>query len=106
MYNQNQLRITLSMNKKKKLLITGGCSNSSNIQFGGGLVKDYIKDNIFTWPTLVAEKLKIKLLNVAMGGASNDYIENVIYDAIIENKDKYDCTVMVFWTAGQRINFN
>ena len=93
------------MNKKEKLLITGGCSNSSNIQFGGGLVKDYVKDNIFTWPTLVAEKLNMNLLNVAMGGASNDYIENVIYDAIIENHDKYDCTVMVFWTSGQRINF-
>ena len=93
------------MNKKEKLLITGGCSNSSNIQFGGSLVKDYIKDSIFTWPTIVAEKLNMNLLNVAMGGASNDYIENVVYDAIIENHDKYDCTVMVFWTAAQRINF-
>ena len=47
---------------KEPLLITGGCSNSSNIQFGGRLVKDYIKDNICTWPTLVAEKLNMNLL--------------------------------------------
>jgi len=89
---------------KESLLITGGCSNSADIQFGGGFVKDYIKNNILIWPKIVAEKLNMKLLNVAMGAASNDYIENAIYDAIIENQDKYDCTIMIFWTSAHRIN--
>ena len=89
---------------KESLLITGGCSNSADTQFGGGFVKDYIKNNILIWPKIVAEKLNMKLLNVAMGAASNDYIENMIYDAIIENHNKYNCIVMIFWTSGQRIN--
>jgi len=81
-----------------KLLITGGCSNTA--QTG---VKNYEKYGVFTWPTLVSEKLDIDLLNVAVAGGSNGQIENRIFDAIMENRDK-DIIVMVYWTNPTRIN--
>tara|TARA_B110000977_G_C11088522_1_gene495760 strand:- start:5933 stop:6634 length:702 start_codon:yes stop_codon:yes gene_type:complete len=82
-----------------RLLITGGCSITDQ------KTNDYLYEGgVFTWPTAVADYMESKLLNVAKRGRGNDYIENMIFDAILENHDKYDCTVMVYWTEAYRVN--
>lgn len=82
-----------------KILITGGCS------FTDQRTPDYLHEGgVVTWPTKVADYMESKLLNVAKRGKANDYIENTVFDAILENHDKYDCTVMVYWTEAYRVN--
>ena len=82
-----------------RLLITGGCSITDQ------KTKDYLYEGgVITWPTKVADYMESELLNVAKRGRGNDYIENTVFDAILENHDKYDCTVMVYWTEAYRVN--
>ena len=82
---------------KEPLLITGGCSNSDQA------CTDY-DIGVTVWPTLVAKTLSMELLNVAKIGASNDHIENAVFDAILENHEHRDIRVMVFWTGSNRVN--
>ena len=82
---------------KQPLLITGGCS------LGDPKEPDY-KNSIIVWPIVISKILNIKLLNVAKQGASNDYIENIIFDSILQNYKKYDIQVMVLWTGSDRVN--
>ena len=79
------------------LLITGGCSNSDPNYV------PYQANHIMTWPKIVSVENGWDLLNVARQGASNDYIENTVYDAVLNNLDK-DLIVMVFWTEACRFN--
>ena len=82
-----------------KLIITGGCS------VGDQECKDYkTEGGVTVWPTLLSELTNTKVLNVSKQGMGNDYIENTVFDAILKNKDKYDCTVLVYWTESLRIN--
>jgi len=80
-----------------KLLITGGCSNSDPNY------APYQTNHIMTWPKIVSVENGWDLLNVACQGASNNYIENTVYDAVLNNLDK-DLIVMVFWTEACRLN--
>ena len=82
-----------------KLIITGGCS------MGDQECSDYkTEGGVTVWPTLVNEITGTEVLNISKQSMSNDYIENVMFDAILENKDKYDITVLLYWTELQRIN--
>lgn len=80
-----------------KLLITGGCS------FSDSNFPVYIKNNVEVWPHIVEKNSDRLLFNVASYGASNDLIENKIFDAVTKYKD-YDCVVMVLWTDIFRVN--
>lgn len=81
----------------KKLLIAAGCS------FTDQEYPEYIKNNIFTWPRLVADEMCWDLINVGKKGCSNEYIENAVYDAICDHKER-DIIVMCLWTSPARIN--
>lgn len=79
----------------KKLIIASGCSYTDQHQ-------DFYFDNdIITWPELVATELGVDYLNVASGGAGNDYICNSVTDAVLDNLDR-DIDVMVLWTSSNR----
>ena len=81
-----------------KLLIVGGCSVTD---------RNYYRDsfsNIRIWPEIVGETLNMDVLNLGLEMVGNDYISNVVMDAIVDNQDK-DLTVMVLWTSPNRISF-
>lgn len=82
---------------QKRLLIAAGDSNTDADYWA------YKPNNIKLWPELVAEKKGYDLINVARSGFSNAWIENSIFDAVMENKDR-DIVVMVLWTAPERLN--
>jgi hypothetical protein len=81
----------------EKMLIVGGDSNSDQGH------PAYV-DGVFTWPQIVADELGMKLFNVAKGGMSNDFIENIVFDAVLHHHDMFDCTVMILWTDANRVN--
>lgn len=79
----------------EKLLIASGCSyTDQHLSF-------YKQNDIITWPALVALDLGVECLNVACGGAPNDYICNSVQDAVFDNYDR-DIIVMVLWTSSNR----
>jgi hypothetical protein len=80
----------------KKLLIAGGDSWTSPHEH---YYKTAGMDKI--WPNYVAEFFDWDLLNVAMGGAGNDYIHNTLVDAIEENSHR-DIVVMPAWSQAMR----
>ena len=67
----------------KKLLITGGCSWTSPIE---PYYKEAGMDKV--WPDHVAEFFDWDLVNTGMGGASNEYIQGRVLDAIELNQDR------------------
>lgn len=79
----------------RKLLIVGGDSNTDSTY------TENVKNNIFSWPHSVADKMDWDLLNVAQMGRSNESIENRVYDAVVENQDR-DIVVMVLWSQSIR----
>ena len=81
----------------EKMLIVGGDSNSDQGH------PAYV-DGVFTWPQIVADELGMKLFNVAKGGMSNDFIENIVFDAVLHHRDMVECTVMILWTDPNRVN--
>jgi len=56
------------------------------------------------WPSYLAEKAGWNIINVAKGGASNQYIFNTAIDTLEEHKDK-DVYVFTLWSDPFRINF-
>lgn len=81
-----------------KLLITSGCS------FTDSNFPSYKEHNVEVWPNIIEKNSDRLLLNVASYGASNDLIENKIFDAVTKYSD-CDCLVMVLWTNIYRVNF-
>jgi hypothetical protein len=80
-----------------KLLITGGCS------FTDSKYPSYKEHNVEVWPNIIEKNSDRLLVNVASYGASNDLIENKIFDAVTKYSE-YDCLVMVLWTNAYRVN--
>lgn len=81
----------------KKLLITAGCSFTDPKHPG------YSNEGITLWPELVANDINADLLNLGKLGTGNDYISNMVTDAVIDNHDR-DIVVMVLWSSFNRIN--
>jgi hypothetical protein len=55
------------------------------------------------WPDFLTEKLNMNLINVAQGGAGNEYIYSSILDTLVVNKNiKF---VIVMWSEFQRTDF-
>lgn len=86
------------MSKSSELLIIGGCS------FGDPNYHGYTERNITPWSELLRKELDIETLNLCTSGYSNDNITNSVMDAVMDNSDK-KLTVIVLWTAPNRINF-
>lgn len=77
-----------------KMLIAGGDS--------------FTADNIKwkAWPKFLCNIGEFdEFINVAKGGAGNEWIFNSVYDAIQKYRDDYEITVVVLWSDLQRINF-
>ncbi len=87
------------MSKSSRLLITAGCSHSDSE------LEIYKEHDITVWPSIVAKELDVDLLNLAKKATSNDYISNVVMDAVLDNFDR-DIIVMVLWTAPNRLNIH
>lgn len=80
----------------RTLLIAGGCSwtnDEEDCYKEAGIEK--------VWPDYVADFLDMDVLNVAHGGAGNDYIYGQTMDAILQNKDR-NIVVMVAWSQAMR----
>lgn len=77
----------------KSLLIVSGCSHS-NVD-----LPIYGREGITAWPKLVADELDMNLLCLGRAYADNDYIANVVMDAVL---DYSNITVMVLWTDSAR----
>jgi len=82
---------------KSKILITFGCS------FADINLSQYKTNNIRAWPILVSDKLNMDLLSLGRGAASNSYIENCVFDAVLKYKN-HDPIIMVLWTNPRRSN--
>jgi len=82
---------------KSKILITFGCS------FADINLSQYKTNNIRAWPILVSDKLNMDLLSLGKGGASNSYIENCVFDAVLKYKND-DPIIMALWTNPRRSN--
>ena len=78
-----------------KLLIASGCSYTQQEYEG------YLKNDITTWPELVAKELDIEFVNVACTSAPNDYICNSVTDAFFDYSHR-DIIIMVLWTESNR----
>ena len=79
-----------------KRLITHGCS------FAYG--EELVSPSSSSWPALVAEHLKVDLLNLAKPAYSND---SIVSDLIATdlNREHYDDLVIVGWTSYLRLEF-
>jgi hypothetical protein len=89
-------------------IIFGGCSITS----GRGLNRESIdsddKDNLNLWVNLchknIPEFRDLTLLNISVGGSSNQKIFNTVIEAISKNDDiEY---IVCAWTSVPRYNFN
>lgn len=80
-----------------KLLIAAGCSNTDPNWW------QYKNNGVMTWPQIVSQETGWNFINLGVAGQGNAAIENTVYDAVMENKDR-DIVVMVFWTEPGRIN--
>ena len=81
----------------KKLLIAGGDSWSSPTEhyyLSAGMDK--------IWPDYVADFFDWDVIHTGMGGAGNDYIHNVVFDAIEQNSDR-EIVVMIPWSQAMRL---
>ena len=79
-----------------KRLITHGCSFAYGEELGS--------PSSSSWPALVAEHLKVDLLNLAKPAYSND---SIVSDLIATdlNREHYDDLVIVGWTSYLRLEF-
>jgi len=90
-----------SMSTTRRMLITGGCSFTVHEP-----VIPYLEDKkIVAWPRIVAYELDMELVNLAVQGASNAFIENALTDAILKYKNQ-NPVVMVLWSQPHRVNIN
>lgn len=86
-----------NLSMTKKLLIAAGDSwtnDKEDCYRDAGMKK--------VWPDYVAEFLDLDVLNVAQGGAGNQYIHDKAIDAIENNSDR-ELVVMVGWSQSHRI---
>ena len=82
----------------RKILLVGGDSFSDQNYVG------YPKDMI-TWPTLLAEKLDMKLVCVAQSGGGNEQIYSSILDWICENGPDNVGMVIAGWSKCERMDW-
>jgi len=80
-------------------LIVGGCSYTDPNYVM------YKKQNIETWPSLLAKHYGYNLVNTATSGYGNRHIVNSVIDAILDYEMKDDIIVCVAWTEPYRLSF-
>ena len=85
----------------KKVLLVGGCSFTAN-NFET-LVHPEMDTSWQMWPQLLAKKLDMELINVAIGGAGNEQIFSSLLDTMQYHIDPKNIgLVIAAWTQCQR----
>lgn len=88
----------------RKILLVSGCSfTTDNYISWQHPEKDcgWIK-----WPTLLAEKMDMKVINLAQSGQGNEFIFSSIYDYIMQNGTDNIGYVLAAWTQVQRRDYS
>ena len=81
------------MFSSKKKLIVSGCSYTEDCY------------NFPVWPTVLAEKLDMQVVNLAHSGNGNEFIYNTLMDYIICQNKKNIGLVIAMWSEFQRMDF-
>jgi hypothetical protein len=80
-------------------LLVSGCSVTHGAELFNGFMHD---ENIKkSFSTYVATHLNLELVNVALSGASNEYIFHSVIDAVQQNSNISE--VLVVWTGNTRL---
>jgi len=97
------------MDKKKKILIVSGCSWTDPNQLSEDInVSDNIVRNYNRWPSMLADKLDMNLINYGKIASGNEYICSSLIDNISsmnENKRNNIGLVIVAWSEAKRTDF-
>ena len=90
--------------KMKKILLASGCSfTDENFE---SPVHPEMDTSWPKWPELLANKLDMKCINLAMNGGGNEYIYSSLLDQILKTKDKSQIGLVIpAWTQCQRKDY-
>ena len=87
----------------KKILLVSGCSYTDPNFYS--IMHTDMDCNWPMWPELLAEKLNMDCVNLAMSGAGNEYIYSTLLDYITQNDTSNIGLVIAAWTQNQRKDF-
>lgn len=87
----------------KKILLVSGCSYTDPNFYS--IMHPDMDCNWPMWSELLAEKLDMKCVNLAMSGAGNEYIYSTLLDYITQNDTSNIGLVMAAWSQNQRKDF-
>ena len=87
----------------KKILLVSGCSYTDPNFYS--IFHPDMDCNWPMWPELLAEKLNMDCVNLAMSGAGNEYIYSTLLDYITQNDTSNIGLVIAAWTQNQRKDF-
>ena len=88
----------------RKILLVSGCSYTQH-NFISVMHPELDCSAWPKWPELLAEKLNMDCVNLAMSGAGNEYIYSRLLDYITQNDTSNIGLVMAAWTQHQRKDF-
>ena len=88
----------------KKILLVSGCSYTHH-NYISVTHPDLDCSAWPKWPELLAEKLNMDCVNLAMSGAGNEYIYSTLLDYITTNDTSNIGLVIAAWTQSQRKDF-
>jgi len=88
----------------RKILLVSGCSYTEH-NFISVMHPELDCSAWPKWPELLAEKLNMDCVNLAMSGAGNEYIYSTLLDYITQNDTSNIGLVLAAWTQNQRKDF-
>ena len=97
------MMVKLRMLKQSKILLVSGCSYTDPNYYS--IMHPDMKCNWPMWPELLAEKLNMQCVNLAMSGAGNEYIYSTLLDYITTNDTSNIGLVIAAWSQNQRKDF-
>ena len=87
----------------KKILLVSGCSYTDPNFYS--IFHPDMDCNWPMWPELLAEKLNMQCINLAMSGAGQEYIYSTLLDYITKNNTDNIGLVIAAWSQSQRKDF-
>ena len=87
----------------KKILLVSGCSWTDKNFYS--VHHPNLECNWPMWPELLAEKLNMQCVNLAMSGAGQEYIYSTLLDYITKNNTDNIGLVIAAWSQSQRKDF-
>ena len=97
------MMVKLKMSKQYKILLVSGCSwTNKNFK---SLFHPELDTTWPKWPELLAEKLNMKCVNLAMSGAGQEYIYSSILDTIQSYDTKEIGLIIPAWSLSPRRDY-